>query len=112
MTSTASPTRSEFSEDMYPTEPLVDEKIRPATLKIKQPSVRRRAARSLILFCMGVAATLAWQSYGDATREMIASSYPQFGWLVPQTVGVETTSEIPAPVTTSDSQELDRDGLV
>ena len=61
---------------------------------------------------MGVAATLAWQSYGDATREMIASSYPQFGWLVPQTVGAETTSEIPAPVTTSDSQELDRDGLV
>jgi hypothetical protein len=34
----------------------------------------------------------------------IASSYPKFGWLVPQTVGLETTSEIPAPVTTSDSQ--------
>ena len=78
----------------------------------KQPSLLRRATRSLIIYCMGVAATLGWQSYGDATREMIASSYPQFGWLVPQTVGAETTSEIPAPVTTSDSQELDRDGLV
>src|SRR6516225_1196245 len=109
MTSTASPTRSEFSEDMYPTEPLVDAKIRPTTLKIKQPSVRRRATRSLILFCTGVAATLAWQSYGDATREMIASSYPQLGWLAPETVGVETTPEITSPIapaTTSDSQEI------
>jgi hypothetical protein len=34
---------------------------------------------------MGVTATLAWQSYGDAIREMIASSYPQIGWLAPQT---------------------------
>jgi len=106
MTSTASPTRSEFSEDMYPTEPLVDEKIRPATLKIKQPSVRRRAARSLILFCMGVAATLAWQSYGDATREMIASSYPQLGWLAPQSAFAETAPEPNAPVNASDALEL------
>ena len=106
MTSTASPTRSEFSEDMYPTEPLVDEKIRPATLKIKQPSVRRRAARSLILFCMGVAATLAWQSYGDATREMIASSYPQLGWLAPQSAFAETAPGPNAPVNASDALEL------
>src|SRR6516225_11725323 len=106
MTSTASPTRSEFSEDMYPTEPLVDAKIRPTTLKIKQPSVRRRAARSLILFCMGVAATLAWQSYGDATREMIASSYPQLGWLAPQSAFAETAPEKTspnAPVNASDT---------
>ena len=106
MTSTASPTRSEFSEDMYPTEPLVDEKIRPATLKIKQPSVRRRATRSLILFCTGVAATLAWQSYGDATREMIASSYPQLGWLAPQSAFAETAPEPNAPVNASDALEL------
>ena len=25
----------------------------------------------LITFCIGVAATLGWQSYGDAAREMI-----------------------------------------
>jgi hypothetical protein len=37
----------------------------------------------LITFCIGVAATLGWQSYGDAAREMIASSYPQLGWLAP-----------------------------
>jgi hypothetical protein len=85
---------------------LVDAKIRPTTLKIKQPSVRRRAARSLILFCMGVAATLAWQSYGDATREMIASSYPQLGWLAPQSAFAETAPEPNAPVNTSDALEL------
>ena len=38
----------------------------------------------LITFCIGVAATLGWQSYGDAARELIASSYPQFGWVAPQ----------------------------
>src|SRR6516162_3943521 len=38
----------------------------------------------LITSCIGVAATLGWQSYGDAAREMIASSYPQFGWVAPQ----------------------------
>jgi hypothetical protein len=38
----------------------------------------------LITFCIGVAATLGWQSYGDAAREMIASSYPQLGWLAPK----------------------------
>jgi len=40
--------------------------------------------RVLITFCVGIAATLAWQSYGDAARQIIASSYPQFGWLAPQ----------------------------
>jgi hypothetical protein len=58
---------------------------------------------------MGIAAALAWQSYGDAAREMIAGSYPQLGWLEPQTVGVGTLPEMTsrtAPATTSDSQEL------
>jgi hypothetical protein len=40
--------------------------------------------RFLITFCVGVAAAFAWQSYGDTAREMIASSYPQLGWLAPQ----------------------------
>ncbi len=38
----------------------------------------------LVTFCSGIAATLAWQSYGDAAREMIANSYPQLGWVAPQ----------------------------
>jgi hypothetical protein len=40
--------------------------------------------RFLIIFCIGISATLAWQSYGDPAREMIASSYRQLSWLVPQ----------------------------
>ena len=39
--------------------------------------------RFLITFCIGVAVTLAWQSFGDAAREMIASSSPQLSWLAP-----------------------------
>ena len=52
----------------------------------------------LITFCIGVAATLAWQSYGDAAREMIASSYPQLGWLAPQAApGAQNASDMIAP---------------
>jgi hypothetical protein len=38
----------------------------------------------LITFCSGIAAILAWQSYGDAAKQIIASSYPQLGWLAPR----------------------------
>jgi hypothetical protein len=53
-----------------------------------RPSRRRRvlvtAARVAATFCIGVAATLAWQPYGDAARMMIANASPQLGWLAPQ----------------------------
>ena len=45
--------------------------------------VSRAVARFLMIFCIGVVATLAWQSYGDAASEMIASSSPRLGWLAP-----------------------------
>src|SRR6266849_797766 len=44
--------------------------------------------RILITICVGVAAILAWQSYGDAARQFIASSYPQAGWLAPRTAPI------------------------
>jgi hypothetical protein len=54
----------------------------------KRPSLGKRGSRVLarfvITFCVGVAATLAWQSYGDAVREIIVSSSPQLSWLAPQ----------------------------
>jgi hypothetical protein len=53
-----------------------------------QPSHYKRASRALsrflVAFCIGVAAALAWQSYGDAARKIIANSYPQLRWLGPQ----------------------------
>jgi uncharacterized protein YoxC len=38
--------------------------------------------RFLIIFCIGVFATLVWRTYG--AREMIANSYPQVSGLTPQ----------------------------
>jgi hypothetical protein len=67
--------------------------IRPTTFENDrfpngQPSLGKQASRAisrfLITFCGGIVATLAWQWYGDAAREMIAKSYPQLGWLAPR----------------------------
>ena len=81
MNSTISPAISDFASDLRSIRPSVDAALR-------RPSLGKRAARSLarfiILFCLGVAATLGWQSYGDALRELIASSSPQLGWLASQ----------------------------
>jgi hypothetical protein len=40
----------------------------------------RGFARYLVAILIGVAAILAWQSYGDATKRMIATSAPELGW--------------------------------
>ena len=86
----------------------LDAQIRPvdsaeiSSADSKRPSLGKRAARGLtrflIVFWTGVAATLAWQSYGDATREMVASSYPQLGWLALQAqTRVEPLPDLVAP---------------
>jgi hypothetical protein len=90
-----------------------DAEFRPVASNNKQPSLRKRAARglarALIIFSMGVTATLAWQSYSDPTREIIATSHPQLDWrLAAETVGTGTTPEpiLPiAPAAPSDAQE-------
>jgi hypothetical protein len=69
-------------------------------IRAGRPSRRRRvlvtAARVAATFCIGVAATLAWQPYGDAARMMIANASPQLGWLAPPSVpGVAAVA--PAP---------------
>src|SRR5262249_25468722 len=38
--------------------------------------------RFLVPCCLGVAATLAWQSYGDAAKETVATFTAQNGWSV------------------------------
>jgi len=53
-----------------------------------RPSLGKRASRGLgrflIVFSIGVGATLAWQWYGDAARAMIATSWPQLASLAPE----------------------------
>jgi hypothetical protein len=62
--------------------------------------------RLRIAFCIGVAVTLAWQSYGDAAREMIANSSPQFSWLAPQAAVAQTAPDTIATTSSPDPQEL------
>ena len=77
---------------------------------IIRPSLGRRAlrrlARFLLVFCVGVGTTLAWQAYGDAARAMIANSSPQLGWLAPQTAPVVPIAPAPAGAASSDVQQL------
>src|SRR5215468_8193881 len=102
MSAMPSPAQSEFSEGSLPVKPPVEAPvIRPADLGSDRSPKRRQSlavrvplaiARFLITFSVGVAATLAWQSYGDAVREMIASASPQLSWLAPQAVPVAQTA--------------------
>jgi|SRR5262252_9093632 len=64
-------------------------------------------ARFLITFCIGVAAALVWQFYGDEFRERTASSFPQLDWLKPQTALVAQTAPetIPQPEPASPSPD-------
>ena len=89
--------------DTLPSKFSADLSTRPSRdAMIKRPSLGKRASRSLtrflIIFCFGVAATLAWQSYGDAARGMIANTYPQLSWLAPQATPLaQPASDTPAP---------------
>src|SRR5262249_42384251 len=89
----------------------IDANIRPAASKNKQALLRKGTARGLarflVIFGMGVVTTLGWQAYGDGIRDMIASSYPQLGWLAPQAAVAETAAEItpPAPASTSPERQ-------
>ncbi len=121
MSAMPSPAQSEFSEGSLPVKPSVEAPvIRPADLKNDRSPKRRQSlaarvplaiARFLITFGVGVATTLAWQSYGDAAREMIASASPQLGWLAPQAASVaQSASDAIEPAATravaADPQQL------
>jgi len=102
MNAMSSPTQSEFYAGVSPVEAPA---VSPADLKNDRSpngrqSPRKRALPTvsslLIALCIGVAATLAWQSYGDAAREMIANAHPQLGWLAPQ--GEPVTQNAPVAV--------------
>jgi len=63
-----SPTPFEFPTD------------KPTTDRPRRRPASRRFARFLLAICIGVAGTLAWQSYGDATKQIIATRAPELGW--------------------------------
>ena len=79
------PAQSQSSEGSLPVPHVDRADLKNDKFLSGRPSLQRRSppalTRFLITFCIGVAATLA---YGDAAREIIASSYPQLGWLAPQ----------------------------
>ena len=71
----------------------------------------RAPSRFLITVCIGVAATLAWLSYGSAARQMIANLHPLLGWLTPPTEPVAQSAPdmiaLAAPAAPSfDQQQL------
>jgi hypothetical protein len=72
---------SEFSKGGWATEPSNEPPLHPTERNL----IMRPLAfvRFLMIFFIGVAATLAWQSYGSAAREAIASWSPRLGWLAP-----------------------------
>jgi hypothetical protein len=84
--------------------------------------------RFLITLGIGIGGTLAWQSYGDEARQIIATAYPaQLGWVAPQAAppspGAQNASAAvaspdasaavasPAPAPSIDPQELNRMSL-
>ncbi|WP_316232525.1 hypothetical protein, partial [Bradyrhizobium sp. SZCCHNR1051] len=51
-----------------------------------RPSIGRRPlhtlARLVIAVLIGIGATLAWQSYGNAARDKVVARAPSLGWLL------------------------------
>jgi hypothetical protein len=47
-------------------------------------AIKRRRSRGIVRYLVaigiGVVATLAWQSYGETTKQMIATNSPELGW--------------------------------
>src|SRR5260370_42334150 len=115
MNSKLSHSPSEVSTSLWGSEPSMAETSRWADSKNDNfPSIRpsrgkralRALARFLSTFCIGVAATLAWQSYGDAAREMIAEPSRQLAWLAPQTAHTQPPPpNKAAPTTPSPHQQ-------
>ena len=71
-----------------------------------RPSIGTRIFRALTRFfiavLVGVGATLAWQSYGDAAREMVVARAPTLAWLL----SVSTTKSAVAATSPGPMQQL------
>jgi hypothetical protein len=56
-----------------------DDRVRAMESRTKRRS-SRGFARFLVAICIGVVGTLAWQSYGEASKQIIAARAPELGW--------------------------------
>jgi hypothetical protein len=110
-------TRLMPSQDEFPTHlragPPTPDAMEPSydNPDVVRPSLGRRVLRRLVrlsvVLGVGVCSTLAWQSYGDDARAMIAKSSPQLGWVAPQPASLApTTAEAAAPPASAVSPEL------
>ena len=89
-TTSDQPSDTPFSDAQRGARASLDTTARPTNLKEDRfqsvmLSLGRRASRALPRFLIagfiGVGAILAWQSYGDAAKEQVASWAPQLGWV-------------------------------
>lgn len=72
--------------------------LRSKQLTALGPSIASRALRTVARFSLvvllGVVATLAWQSYNEEAKELLRTSVPPLGWLLPPSAAsTETSSE-------------------
>jgi len=65
---------------------VIDYRLRAIESHVKAigSQTKRRASRAfvryLVAICVGVAGTLAWQSYGEEAKQTIATKAPELGW--------------------------------
>jgi hypothetical protein len=110
--------QSEFCEISLPVKRRLVEvlTINPAHLKNDRSQSQWRGlgkrgalalAPLLITFCIGVGATVAWLTHGDAAREVIASSFPRLGRLTWRAAAVgQTAPNIIVPAASSPDHQL------
>jgi len=131
MVSTVSPRQAEASDDLYVVdspslhERLSESRYADRTALAALPSFGRRASRTFLRYLIacgiGVAGTLAWQSYGDAAKQTVATWGEQYGvpmaWLsyAEPTKSVSPSAQVApsaqaapesAPASSSDVQQL------
>ena len=54
--------------------------LMPPDQKNLEAKTLRRFVSYLVAICIGVAGTLAWQSYGQVAKQMLAAKAPELGW--------------------------------
>ena len=95
--------RSNQRTGMWPHKPSIHpSSLWDSQVASRRPSVGRRILRTLTRFfiaaLIGVGATLAWQSHGDAAREMLQAWAPTLAWLLPATKSAVVAATSPDPV--------------